>query len=192
MRAVKGSHESSWYRIFAAARRIGLTNSISASSRSRHSSQTNRSSNHWCEVMHSQYLTPMFNVLPGRWDGFQTPRRDDAGHCGGCEGRGGSPYSVAPVISLGAGVAWTSATAFLVAARFCVTLAEAVRPARFSGAFFADGFGGAGALAVFLAFLAAAHLALCAATIWARPSGLNFQFFATRAAAAGEEAVGPT
>jgi hypothetical protein len=117
---------------------------------------------------------------------------DDAGNCGSREGRGDSPYSVAPVYSLGGGVAGTSATALLVATRFCVALAEAARPARFSGAFFADGFCGAGARAVFLAFLAAAHLALWAATIWARPSGLNFQFFATRAAAAGEEAVGPT
>jgi hypothetical protein len=63
-----------------------------------------------------------------------------------------------------------------------------VRPARFTGAFFADVFGEAGPLADFFV----AHLALWAATIRARPSGLNFHFFVTRAAGAVEEAVGAT
>jgi hypothetical protein len=110
----------------------------------------------------------------------------------GHQARPGRPHYVALACVLGGGVAGTSVTAFLIAACFSAALAGAMRPARFPGTFFADGLDVVGALAAVLAFLAAAHLALCAATIWARPFGLNFHFFTTRAAAAGEEAAGPT
>ena len=105
-------------------------------------------------------------------------------------------YSVAPLCVLAVRVACAEgaipfATAFLLA-RFRGALARALCPASFAGTAFAARFGAAGAVAACLAFLIAAHLFFCAATIWARPATLKMRFFVARATATVEGADAAT